>query len=208
MVADERSRLLEILARTSFRCADIPKFHLASGAWSKYYVDCKFALSDPEARRLIGKLICDVAGQDFDAVGGLEIGAYPIATAVSDRVYDTSRRKVRAFVVRKEPKSHGIAGLLAGDARKGDTTLIVDDVITTGSSTIKALENAREAGLIVARVVVLVDRQDGNGQKNIEARGVGFDSLFNLNELIDASQNYAATDAPTHPAGLGQTESH
>ncbi len=200
MVA-ERSRLLDILVRTSFRINEKDPFRLASGARSKYYVDCKFALSDPEARRLIGKIICDVAGQDFDAVGGLEIGAYPIATAVSDRVYDTSGRTMRAFVVRKEPKSHGIAGLLAGDARKGDTALIVDDVITTGASTIKALENAREAGLIVARVVVLVDRQDGDGQKNIEAHRVRCQSLFTLQELIDATRNHGATDNPTRSAG-------
>jgi len=204
MVVAERSRLLQILARTSFRCEKEAVFQLASGAMSRYYVDCKYALSDPEARKLIGKLISDrVKGETYDAVGGLEIGAYPIATAVSDRIYEDTARKVRAFVVRKQAKSHGIPGLLAGDARRGDRALIVDDVITTGKSTIDAVERAREAGLIVSRVIVLVDRNEGDGKNNIEARGVRCDNLFSLDELIAGSKSDAATDAPTHSAGLG-----
>jgi orotate phosphoribosyltransferase len=202
MVA-ERSRLLEILTRTSFRREKEAVFKLASGAMSEYYVDCKYALSDPEARKIIGKLIYDlVKNETYDAVGGLEIGAYPIATSVSDRIYQENAQTVRAFVVRKQAKSHGIRSLLAGDVNPGDRALIVDDVITTGNSTIDAVERTREAGLIVSRVIVLVDRNEGDGKKNIEAHGVTCASLFSLADLIAASKSDAKSNAPTHSAGL------
>src|ERR1700704_461778 len=124
----EWGRLLEILCQTSFRISETEEFRLSSGRLSRYYVDCKWALSYPEVRDLVGKLICDrLGGEQFDAVGGLEIGAYPIATAVSDRIYRDTGKTVRAFVVRKEPKSHGIPDLVAGDVKSGDRTLIVDD---------------------------------------------------------------------------------
>jgi orotate phosphoribosyltransferase len=103
---------------------------------------------------LFGKLICEqLHGERFDAVGGLEIGAYPIATAVSDCIYRDTGNTVRAFVVRKEPKSHGIRDLVAGDIKSGDRTLIVDDVLTTGKSTIAAITRAREAGVQVTAAV-------------------------------------------------------
>ncbi len=182
----KRHRLLEILRDTSFRSNPEPVFRLASGSFSKYYVDCKQALSYPEARALIADLICErIKGESFDAVGGLEIGAYPIATCVSDAIYRHNRNIVRVFVVRKEPKTHGIRDLIAGDIQAGDEALIVDDVVTQGNSTLKAIKGARQAGLRVRRVVVLVDREEGDGRKNIEAAGVRFEALCTLRELAE-----------------------
>jgi len=184
-----KARLCEILKRTSLQSRDEPVFRLASGKMSRYYVDCKQALSDPEARALVGQLILErLGGISLDAVGGMELGAYPIATSVSDAVFQATGAKVWAFVVRKEPKQHGIRGLIAGNVKPGDKTLIVDDVVTAGSSTIKAIKGARQVGLVVERVIVLIDRQEEDGRNNIEAEGVSFEALITLTELLDDSK--------------------
>ena len=178
-------RLREILRRTSLQSREKPVFRLASGKMSRHYVDCKRALSDPEARAAIGELMAErLAGMSLDAIGGMELGAYPIATAVSDAMFRTTGAKVRAFVVRKESKEHGMRGLIAGDVRPGDKALIVDDVVTAGSSTIKAITAARQAGLVVERVIALIDRQEEDGRKNIEAQDVTFEALMTLSELL------------------------
>jgi orotate phosphoribosyltransferase len=179
-------RLCEILRRTSLQSSDEPVFRLASGKLSRYYVDCKQALSDPEARALVGELMLErLTDLSLDAVGGMELGAYPIATSVSDAVFRATKTKVSAFVVRKESKQHGMQGLIAGNVKPGDKALIVDDVVTAGSSTIKAITAARQAGLIVERVIVLIDRQEEDGRKNVEAQGVTFEALTMLSELVD-----------------------
>ena len=186
-MSPERSRLLEILKRTSYRESTTASFHLASGILSKYYVDCKYALSYPEARKILASLIFGLIKDDraIDSVGGLELGAYPIAISVSDKIYTETGRVVRAFVVRKDRKKHGIATLVAGDGRQGDHVLVVDDVITSGSSAIQAIETVREAGMTVEHVVALIDREESDGRKNIEAKGVKFDALFTLVDLIN-----------------------
>jgi orotate phosphoribosyltransferase len=182
------ARFREILRQTSLQSREEPAFRLASGKMSRHYVDCKQALSDPEARALIGQLILErIAGVSFEAVGGLEIGAYPIATSVSDAIFHATGTKVRAFVIRKEPKQHGIRELIAGNVRSGDRALIVDDVVTAGVSTIRAIKSARDAGLVVDRVIVLIDRQEEDGRKHIEAQGVSFEALMTLSELLHGS---------------------
>ncbi len=194
-----KRRLLEIFRQTSYKFSDEPVFHLASGKHSRYYVDCKQALSDPEARLLIGNLIFQlVKDEPLDSVGGLELGAYPIATSVSDAIFLQAHKTVRAFVIRKAPKSHGVGDLVAGHIKQGDETLIVDDVVTSGTSTIKAIDCAREAGLRVQRVIVLVDREEDNGRQNIEAKGVRFDALFTLSELRELNNDCCEKNAGTY----------
>ena len=178
-------RLLEILRQTSLQSRSELAFRLASGKMSRHYVDCKQALSDPEARVLVGELVLERIGDlRLDAVGGMELGAYPIATASSDALFRATGAKVRAFVVRKAPKQHGVHGLIAGNVRPGDKTLIVDDVVTAGSSTIKAIQAAREVGLVVERAIAVIDREEEDGRKNIEAQGVSFEALTTLSELL------------------------
>ncbi|HLW69222.1 MAG TPA: orotate phosphoribosyltransferase [Candidatus Binataceae bacterium] len=182
----ERQRLAELLRATSLKLATEPVFRLASGKMSRYYVDCKQALSDPEARALIGNLAAQmIDARGFDAVGGLELGAYPIAIAISDAIFRTSGVKLRVFVVRKEPKTHGIKDLIAGNVAAGDRALIVDDVVTTAGSTIKAIRGARAAGLVVARALALIDREEEQGAENLAAESVAFVPLFTLRELLD-----------------------
>lgn len=182
----DRRRLLAILRGTSLKSEGEPVFRLASGKMSRHYVDCKQALSDPEARKLIGRLalqLCDSAR--FDAIGGLELGAYPIAIAISDEIYRESGRKLSVFVVRKEPKTHGIRDLIAGDVKSGDRALIVEDVVTSGGSTLKAIRGARQAGLAITDVLALLDREEGDGRANLEAENVRFASIFILSELTE-----------------------
>ncbi len=184
-----KQRLCEILSQTSLRCHNEAVFRLASGKMSRYYVDCKQALSDPEARALVGELIASrLAGTSVDAVGGMELGAYPIAIAVSDAVFRAGGAKLKAFVVRKEAKQHGVLGQIAGHVRPGDKALIVEDVVTAGTSTIRAISAARDAGLIVDRVIALLDREEENGRANIEAQGVSFEALATLSDLLSQSQ--------------------
>jgi orotate phosphoribosyltransferase len=104
---------------------------------------------------------------------------------VSDAFYRQTGAKVRAFVVRKTPKTHGIRDSIAGDISHGDQALIVDDVVTEGNSTLQAIRSAREAGLRVSRVIVLVDREESDGRKNIETAGVKFEALCTLRDLIE-----------------------
>jgi orotate phosphoribosyltransferase len=110
---------------------------------------------------------------------------YPIAIAISDAVFREAGVKLRVFVVRKDPKTHGIQDLIAGNVMPGDRTLIVDDVVTTAGSTIKAIRRAREARLEVRQALALIDREEEQGGENLAAEGVQFAPLFKLRELLE-----------------------
>lgn len=180
-----RQKLVEIVYKTSYEYREKP-FKLASGSSSNHYVDCKRALSYAEPRLLLGDLMLEVAGDvEFDAVGGLELGAYPIGVAVSDAASRQSR-EIRSFIIRKTPKSHGMQKLVEGTVFTGDRVLIVDDVITRGESIIKAIHSSRAEGFHVVGVVAIVDREQDNGKFNIEAEGVWVRSIMTLNELAQA----------------------
>ena len=175
-----------ILATGSFHWKATPQFTLASGRISEYYVNCKQLLSHPKYRRLLAELIADhLKGWDVQAVGGMEIGAIPIATAVTDYVYDRTGRELRTFVVRKMPKDHGMKHAVEGAFQPGDRVVVVDDVLTTGQATIDAIEQARAAGLNVRHALVLVDRQEDNARQRVEALGVPLTSLLTLQDLKD-----------------------
>src|SRR5256712_2493658 len=153
-----------ILATGSFHWKTRPQFTLASGRVSEYYVNCKQLLSHPKYRRLLAELIADhLKGWDIQAVGGMEIGAIPIATAVADYVYDRTGGELRTFVVRKKPKDHGMKHAVEGAFESGDRVLVVDDVLTTGQATIDAITHARAAGPAVRPRLVLVGRQGDRG---------------------------------------------
>jgi orotate phosphoribosyltransferase len=140
-----RERLLRLLIDTkAFKSSPTPIFPLASGAMSNFYIDCKLGMSHPEARQIVGEMMLDLIESPVGAVGGLLIGAYPIAIAVSDAAYKRTGQDLRAFAVRKEPKPHGTKKLIEGDVEGVDRVLIVEDVITSGGSTIEAIRKCRE----------------------------------------------------------------
>jgi len=183
-----REQLLESLIRTkSFKWSPAPIFPLVSGAMSSFYIDCRIGLSYADARQIVGELILDRIQPPVDAVGGLLIGAYPIAIAVSDAAYRRGGQSIRVFVVRKEPKAHGMKKLIEGEVGEGDRVVIVDDVITSGKSTIEAIQKSREAGLIVTQAFAIIDREEQGGRARIEEVGVKVDALCTLRDLKEAA---------------------
>jgi len=194
-MAATRKDLLEILTKTkAFKSSPTPIFPLASGKMSSFYIDCRVGLSHPDARRIVGEMILDLAQGPIDAVGGLLIGAYPVAIAVSDAAHRRNGQDLRVFVVRKEPKAHGLKKLIEGDVRKGDRVLIVDDVITSGGSTIEAIQKSREEGLIVSQAIAIIDREEQEGRKRIEDEGVRFAALCTLRDLQNLTGVQSAVD--------------
>ena len=160
-------------------------FVLASGETSPYYVDCRALLGHPDARWLVAQLAyAAIRDLSLDAVGGLEIGAIPLATAISDYAFATQPSKTyRTFVVRKQAKGHGLGKRIEGAVKPNDRVLVVDDVLTSGGSLLQALQAAREAQLHVSHALVIVDRQEQEGKQKIEAQGVSLISLLTLDDL-------------------------
>lgn len=176
--------LLTLLSRTSFHASSTPAYPLACGKMSRFYIDCKKGLSHPRVRELAGQALFDrVHGIQVDAVGGLLIGAYPVAIALSDAAW-RKHVTLRVFVIRKEPKSHGLRKYVEGDVEPGARVVIVDDVITSGISTVQAIEKSRDAGFVVVKALAIVDREEADGRKAIERLGVPFESLFTLSDFV------------------------
>lgn len=161
-------------------------FRLASGLTSPFYVDCRVLMAHPGARRLMAQLAYEsLKDVSLDCLGGLEIGAISIATTISDYAYAAQpSRDWRTFVVRKQAKDHGLGKLIEGDYKPGDRALIVDDVLTSGGSLLKAVAAARGAGLTVTHALVLVDRQEQDGRKKVEAEGLTLVSLLTIDDLM------------------------
>jgi orotate phosphoribosyltransferase len=143
-------------------------------------------MAHPSARRLVGGLAYQALGPlAFDCLGGLEIGAISIATTISDFAYAAEpRREWRTFVVRKQAKDHGLGKLIEGAYRPGDRAVIVDDVLTSGGSLLKAVAAARSAGLTVTHALVIVDRREQDGRRTVEAEGLTLLSLLTVDDLV------------------------
>ena len=166
-------------------------FTLASGAKSNYYVDCRLTTMDPKGAWLVGQSMHAVIRKEqasrrvkVDAVGGLTMGADPVALAIamfSEWAKDPS--PLQMFSVRKSPKAHGQTKLIEGNFHSGDSVVVLDDVVTRGDSTITAINAVVKEGGSVAFVAVLLDRQEG-GREKIEAMGCPVVSLFQRDELL------------------------
>ncbi|MFO0699761.1 MAG: orotate phosphoribosyltransferase [Nitrospira sp.] len=177
----------------SFKCDRTTGFKLASGEISPFYVDCRALMAHPDARRLVAQLAYDALIEvEFDCLGGLELGAIPIAATISDFAYAATRQRVwRTFVVRKQAKDHGLGKLIEGSIRPGDRTLIVDDVLTSGGSLLKAIGAARDAGLQVEHALVIVDRQEQDGKARIEKEKVQLRSLLTIQDLMGVMNKHS-----------------
>ena len=158
--ARARDRLLGLLAERAYQYRPERPFTLSSGALSDYYLDARVVTWDPEAKPLIGALVFDAIAGRADAAGGLTLGADPIAGAVA-YYSQLAGAPIRAFTVRKQAKAHGMARAIEGAIRPGDRVAIVDDVVTTGTSTLDAIDRCQEAGYPITAVVILVDREEG-----------------------------------------------
>lgn len=183
-------QLLALLARLSF---ELGEFKLSSGATSDYYIDCRTTTLHAEGGRLTGHAILELLEAnkiDAEAVGGLTMGADPIVSNVATAsAWRATLRPdaplLHGFLVRKAEKAHGTGRRIEGFHRPGARVVIVDDVCTTGASTIAAIEAAREAGMIVAAVVCIVEREEANGRPAVEAaaQGAPFLRLFTANDV-------------------------
>ncbi|HEX5726913.1 MAG TPA: orotate phosphoribosyltransferase [Longimicrobiaceae bacterium] len=176
-----RDRLLQLLLERSFRLGD---FVLSSGARSSFYIDCRTTTTHAEGQALVGRLGLEAlrsAGLRPDAVGGLTLGADPVAYAIAHASW-LAGDPVNAFTVRKEPKAHGTGKRVEGCFAAGDRVVVVEDVITTGGSALKAIEAVKAEGGEVLAVLALVDREEG-GRENIERAGLRVHSLFRVGAL-------------------------
>ena len=188
--ATHAQQLLSLLARTSFR---LGQFKLSSGGVSDYYIDCRTTTLHAEGGRLTGHAILELLEAnhiDAEAVGGLTMGADPIvsnvATASAWRAQKTPGSPLlHGFLVRKAEKAHGTGRRIEGFCREGARVVIVDDVCTTGTSTINAIQAAQEAGMVVAAVVCIVEREEANGRPAVEAaaQDAPFLRLFTANDV-------------------------
>ena len=185
-----REELLELLRKKSIKTGT---FTLASGATSDFYVDCRLTTLDARGARLVGKvgweLVRNTASElsaDVASVGGLTMGADPIALAIAMASDENpgGSAPVQAYAVRKEPKGHGRGRQVEGNFESGDNVVVIDDVITTGGSTIKAIEAIEREGGKVAFVIVLVDRQEG-GKAAIEEKGHKVFPIFTRAEILE-----------------------
>jgi orotate phosphoribosyltransferase len=183
------SALKKLLLEKSVRTGT---FTLASGKQSDLYIDCRMTALDPFGALLIGELGWHAVRSkihsehlQIDAIGGMTLGADPISLAVG--MSSASKHPTEAlqvFTVRKEPKGHGAGKQIEGNFKSGNTVIVVDDVITTGGSTLKAIDAIEREGGKVAFALVLVDREEG-GRKAIEDRGIHVISLFTRTSLLD-----------------------
>ncbi len=182
-----KKRLIELIIERTFRFTDKPTFKLASGKMSSYYFNCKPTTLNSEGMYLIGNLLYDLikSRRSWKAkgVGGLTLGADPISNAIA-YTYCLKGEQIESFVVRKEPKKHGTMLWVEGNVSRGDKVIIIEDVITTGGSTIKAIDRAKKSGLKVLGVIVLIDRQEG-GKEKIEAKGVKVETVLNREEIFE-----------------------
>ena len=185
-----RQQLLSLLARISFR---LGQFTLSSGGTSDYYIDCRTTTLHAEGGRLTGHAILELleeSGIQVAAVGGLTMGADPIvsnvATASAWRAQSNPAAPlIHGFLVRKAEKAHGAKRRIEGFCQEGADVVIVDDVCTTGASTINAIEAAQEAGMKVVAVVCIVEREEAKGRPAVEAaaKGAPFLRLFSANDV-------------------------
>jgi orotate phosphoribosyltransferase len=179
---DDRARLLEIVREKSYQKK---KVVLASGRESDFYIDCRQTALNAEGAFLIGKLMYGMlkSGKKVEGVGGPTLGADPIVTAISMTSY-MEGEPVPAFIVRKEPKGHGTGQWIEGrkNLREGADVAVVEDVVTTGGSMLKAADRVKAEGFNIIRVLALVDREEG-GREAVKEAGYDLEVLFTKTDI-------------------------
>ncbi|NIP37810.1 MAG: orotate phosphoribosyltransferase [Candidatus Dadabacteria bacterium] len=177
----EKQRLKEILQEKSIMRGE---FTLASGKKSDYYIDCRLTSLDAEGAYLVGKIILSeiIKNSEIVGIGGPTMGADPIVGSVIAQSHVIGK-KLNGFLVRKEEKKHGTAKLIEGNLNKGDKVVVVEDVVTTAGSVIKAIKVVQEFGAVVETVYVIVDREEG-GEEKFQELGITYNPIFKIHELL------------------------
>lgn len=182
----KKKQLILLIKKRSFKQSDKPIFKLSSGKKSNFYFNLKTTTYSSTGQYLIGDLVYNKIHRlklKPKAIGGLTLGADPIAIATAYHSY-LKKNPIEAFVIRKEPKQHGMKLQIEGNIKAGDTVVIVDDVVTTGQSTIRAIEIAERAKLKIIAVIILLDRCEQNGRENIEKYGYPVYSILTIKDFI------------------------
>ena len=175
----DRDRLIQLVRQQALQFGD---FTLASGQKADYYLDCRKLTLFAEGALQVSAGILEMLGDDLpDAVGGMAIGADPITGAVIT-LAATRGQSLKGFIVRKEAKAHGTQQMVEGPVEPGDRAVIVEDVVTTGGSSVLAIERARDFGLEVTKVIAIVDRLQG-GEEHFRNAGVDFESLLTIRDF-------------------------
>lgn len=175
----DKQTLISLVRERALKFGD---FTLASGKKAKYYLDGKQVTLDAAGARLVGEGILELLADDLpQAVGGMSIGADPIAAAVITMA-GVRGLPLAGFMVRKEAKGHGTQRFIEGPVKPGDRVAIVEDVVTTGGSSLLAIERAEEFGLVVTRVIAIIDRLEG-GAEAFAQRGYAFQSLLTIEDF-------------------------
>ena len=178
-----KEELIDLLCQKSFKFSQEPIYKLVSGRMSQFYVNCKPVTLCARGMFLAGHLLFEaIKDDDITAIGGLTFGADPLAVATAF-TSELKARPINAFSIRKTRKDHGMIRWIEGDIQPGERVAIIDDVATTGGSTIKAIKRARAEGLEVVRVVILVDRQEG-GVENIKQHVSKVSRIITRDELV------------------------
>ncbi len=179
----DKEELKKLIRERALKVSKEPIFRLSSGKLSRYYVDLKSVTFEPKGAFLVGKLMYYLVKPfKVKAVGGLTLGADPIAYSLSLYAY-LNGDYLKPFVVRKEKKEHGTKRKVEGILERGERVAVLEDVITTGSSSLKAVKACKELGLEVVGVFAVVDRQEG-GEERLREEGLRLYSLFKLKELL------------------------
>ena len=175
--------LLSILANQSYIEG---KIILSSGKESNYYIDGKQTTLHAKGSTIISLLFLRMLKNDISAVGGLSVGADPLASGVS-QIGFLMGRQINAFYVRKEPKKHGTSKWIEGPMQTGSKVAILEDVVTTGASSLKAIERVTEYGCAVGQVIAIVDRNEG-GKELFKQKGFEYTYLFDIKEVIERAK--------------------
>ncbi len=177
----ERNELKELVREKALQFGD---FTLASGKQAKFYLDCRCITLDSRGANLVAAGMLASWGDDWpDAVGGMAVGAVPIAAAILTRVGQSPQlRPLRGFFCRKEAKTHGKGQSVEGPVAPGDRVMIVEDVVTTGGSSLQAIRQCRDAGLIVLGVTAIIDRLEG-GREAFAAEGLTLTTLLTIRDF-------------------------
>ena len=180
---NNKKKLLELIKERSYRQG---KFVLSSGLESNHYVNCKPVILSGEGLSLVSHLLLELVDKESVAVAGLTLGADPLVSGVAMASYGVERNTLDALIVRKQPKGHGTQAWIEGPTlESGSKVTILEDVITTGGSSVKAALKIVEAGYIVDTIISIIDRQEG-GDRAIMDAGFKSLSLFKLEDLADA----------------------
>lgn len=174
-----RQTLLDLLCTTAYKEGD---FTLSSGDKSTYYINCKLVTLHPQGGKLVGQVLLPMLESDISAVAGLTLGADPIVSAVNV-VAAYEEKSLTALIVRKEAKGHGTKVYIEGPPLPpGSSVIVLEDVVTTGNSAMKAVERLRNAGYTVNQVISLVDRQEG-GAEFYQSQGIQFQAVYTIDDL-------------------------